>query len=1127
MSPAARKTCGDSEQRGTGEAARLGACHPGNGAPCPSVLWNAMLHPLLKTTIRGAVWYQGESNYRAPSKYACLLPAMIREWRRAWHAVSHGETASDFPFGVVQISATLSAQPLAYALIRWAQSIGAGTVPNTFLVPAYDLGDATSPFGSVHTRYKQAMGVRLALQARKSAYGEMSLLTGPNLRSAVLHKASGEVSLVFGGVGPLGLTLPPRKLNASHQTSWSGRTPFELCSNPSGAGPRMSCTVGALLKGDDLRVANLSLAAATAWCLANASCSGFTQKAHTCGGEGVAGPVYFKRFHEGSNGDHEWRAHIKEVPCSAESGLSGWAPAASMRLADKGSSLILSGAADPPSLAVRFQWRAFPCERLGCGVYATAGDARSGELQVPPPPFYARLTEAHTKDTVLSPPPSPVEEAAASPAMAPSRAAVASLPANLSALGFLDVTKPPYSLDNTGTHDVTSGLQAAIRAAVVSGLAVYLRHGTYLVSRPLLLLESDPWPTSKHISDLNNTWACRFRPNVVLGERAKWSNTAVQGDGGAQPTRPIIRLADGAAGFDDPNKPTPVLDFTRKDNGHKPTIDGTNFNQVLRGVDIVIGRGTPGATGVMMPGAQGCSIQDVTVTVGSGFSGVTGGSGAGGGHTNVRVVGGRIGLDYRVSLNCPCTSAATLIGQTQAAILLKGLEAATFVGLVIKPAHSRVPALLANGSTGDRDWGQASFVDSVIEYPADAGLAEECTAFVTTHSLALFNVYLRRCAAFVPGVPGAARASWARSHELALSVPIASSSPQRACKPATMPIYMDGRKLPDSMLANVTAPSQAPSAMLTSAHVWDERAFPTWDLLAPEHGGGSEMLNARTYGAVGDGATDDTAAIQRAIDAAATARHFVFLPKGFYRLSRSLNLTEGCRGLVGAARSLSVLMPMSDGLRGMGRAPAPLLYVPPSSATVVLTLLTLVVWEHSAAVFAFEWRNANPRSVYRSAYSYRITECFFGFRDGATPLPWPDPPSAPSLPCKPSQTMHHPLLLLEGAAGQFYNLENEDFLYEAPGYRHLAVRRTQGPLRFYSLNMEHATSEANMELVGANDVDIYSFKTEGAWRDLALHGGRHNPAVGIWARNSSNIFVSSFGGNMRAMATGTPCTRAL
>ena len=694
---------------------------------------------------------------------------------------------------------------------------------------------------------------------------------------------------------------------------------------------------------------------------------------------------------------------------------------------------------------------------------------------------------------------------------------------NVSQLGFLDVTLPPYSLDRTGATDVTAGLQAAIIHARRSFLAVYLRHGTYLVSKPLLLLESNEWKDKK-AEDMNNTWACRFQPNVLLGERAHWPSgegapspfgvpSAVGGP--RLPVRPIIRLADGAAGFDTPGKVVPVLDFTRADNGHVPYIDGTNFNQVLRGIDIVIGKGTPSATGVMMPGAQGCSVQDVTVTVGSGYSGITGGSGAGGGHTNVAVYGGRVGLDYTVSLNAPATARATLINQTHAAVLYKGLEAATFVGALIKPAHPSVPALLANiSNTTDRDWGQVTFVDSVVDYEwhAETRAAAACTAFVTSHSLVLTSVYMRGCASFVPGVAGAAqRDVWAHAKELAVSVAITSSGADRNCKPATMPIYIDGKRLPKSLLADVELPSKPAPPEFLSSHSWDEESFPTWDGIFD-----GSVINAHDFGAAGDGETDDTNALQAAVDAASVARVHVFLPKGFYRLSRSLNLTHGCKGLVGAARSLSVLMPMSAGL---ARSPAPLLSVPNSTLPVVLTMMTMVVWEHSADVYALEWRNSHADSVYRSSYSYRITECYYGFPH---PTPVPLPPSAPSIPCKPSKNLSHPLLLLsDGAAGRFYNLENEDFLYESPTYRHLLVRDTAGPLRFYSLNMEHATSEANAELTNVSFVHIFAFKTEGAWRDLIQHGGRHNPAVGLWVRNSSNVYISSFGGNMRAMSTGT------
>ena len=176
----------------------------------------------------------------------------------------------------------------------------------------------------------------------------------------------------------------------------------------------------------------------------------------------------------------------------------------------------------------------------------------------------------------------------------------------------------------------------------------------------------------------------------------------------------------------------------------------------------------------------------------------------------------------------------------------------------------------------------------------------------------------------------------------------------------------------------------------------------------------------------------------------------LFIPKGFYRLSRTLNLTSGCTGLVGAARNLAVLMPLSVGLVGMARKPAPLLSIPAATkAPITLTMMSFVVWEHSSDVFAFEWRNAHANSTYRACYAYRITECFYGFPH---PTPVPRPPSAPTIACKPSALLAHPLLLLtEGAAGKFFNLENEDFLYQAPSYRHMLVQHTRGPLRFYNL----------------------------------------------------------------------------
>eukprot|EP01084_Bolivina_argentea_P254239 427387_1 len=126
-----------------------------------SGLWNGMIYPLLQTTIRGAIWYQGErdSKEECAPLYACAMPAMINSWRENWSAKS--DTNATFPFGLVQLSTwndntqneTCSSPNqnnnfdcVAPAIVRWGQSANFGylpnkIMPNTFMAGAIDLGD--------------------------------------------------------------------------------------------------------------------------------------------------------------------------------------------------------------------------------------------------------------------------------------------------------------------------------------------------------------------------------------------------------------------------------------------------------------------------------------------------------------------------------------------------------------------------------------------------------------------------------------------------------------------------------------------------------------------------------------------------------------------------------------------------------------------------------------------------------------------------------------------------------------------------------------------------------------------------------------------------------------------------
>jgi len=140
----------------------------------PSNLWNAMILPVLSMTIKGALWYQGESNSGQPNYYACGFPAMIADWREKWG----GTTSKTFPFYYVQLAPWLNGDVNSEPLTRLSQ-LFANALPLVGFATAADLGDPLSPYGSIHPRGKQEIGKRLALAARGISYGQTVAYLGP------------------------------------------------------------------------------------------------------------------------------------------------------------------------------------------------------------------------------------------------------------------------------------------------------------------------------------------------------------------------------------------------------------------------------------------------------------------------------------------------------------------------------------------------------------------------------------------------------------------------------------------------------------------------------------------------------------------------------------------------------------------------------------------------------------------------------------------------------------------------------------------------------------------------------------------------------------------------------------
>ena len=191
-----------------------------------SDLWNAMIFPLLFETIKGVIWYQGESDASFPeaSEYTCTFASMINSWRYEWSLYS--DTSDLFPFGFIQLSTwddtTLNVtcgnnyDCTTVAAVRFGQTGNYGYVPNPklsdniYFATAIDLGDAGSPFTDIHPRYKQQVGKRLSNAAMNVVYGDTGgfpYIQGPVAEYGVSYSGNNTIQIVFRNVAEKGLEI--------------------------------------------------------------------------------------------------------------------------------------------------------------------------------------------------------------------------------------------------------------------------------------------------------------------------------------------------------------------------------------------------------------------------------------------------------------------------------------------------------------------------------------------------------------------------------------------------------------------------------------------------------------------------------------------------------------------------------------------------------------------------------------------------------------------------------------------------------------------------------------------------------------------------------------------------------
>ncbi len=166
----------------------------------PGSAYNAMIHPITKFNIAGAIWYQGESNRDNAFSYTKSFSLMIDSWRDQWQ--------KEFPFYFVQIAPFNynSLSNLGAAVVRDAQLQTMQTVPNTGMVVTNDIGNLKN----IHPTNKQEVGKRLALWALAKTYGVKNItFSGPIYKSMEIQKKKIIISFdhIAGGLVKTGKEL--------------------------------------------------------------------------------------------------------------------------------------------------------------------------------------------------------------------------------------------------------------------------------------------------------------------------------------------------------------------------------------------------------------------------------------------------------------------------------------------------------------------------------------------------------------------------------------------------------------------------------------------------------------------------------------------------------------------------------------------------------------------------------------------------------------------------------------------------------------------------------------------------------------------------------------------------------
>lgn len=620
--------------------------------------------------------------------------------------------------------------------------------------------------------------------------------------------------------------------------------------------------------------------------------------------------------------------------------------------------------------------------------------------------------------------------------------------------GYLDVTL--YGADPTGTKISTKEINKAIIDARDYQLVCYFPSGTYLVDDTL--------------TGMMKTRKLQASAKVQYSD-IRYPITLV----GARDSMPVIKLTGAGNNYTNASNPVPLI-WMWSQNGRNlstnPHDEQSNifYNSTLKNFVIDI-RGYAGAEGLRFSGAQGCTIENVTVLAEGAYSGFHGAVGQGGGTYNIKVIGGKHAFVYDNGRQqkYAIIAGASFINQTEEVfkIIRMGLPV-TVAGFYIEKSKGNI-------FSGSPVKGGLSLVDGVIKY---SGFSPDNAILPSLNSnLYIKNLYIKYADKIV-NQSKLDNSGWDLVEECYI------------CNDSKGMNLINGVQntedvsILDTDITEDMVPSEEDIRLI---HVWDD------SFVSIEDKDNQDFVNVKDEEkmsanggpgpAFGDAETDDSDKLQWAID------HFnkVFLPKGRFVINKPIILKASTQ-LFGAGKVYSIIRAGKNWDYSKGKSM--MKTVEDKEGTTSLSFLMLETdYRDNTDLTRLEWHVGQASLVKDISVGIELRTSSQKYSD------------------------YHNMIEISGpdAGGRFYGLHGENTFISGitlnPDYRHYLVKDTRQPLRFYGLNAERAHGKGQMDIINSKDVKIFYIKAESA-----TGGSINKSSIPLTIRNSQDIQVFGYSG---------------